>query len=71
MSDKLITLEQMKTWFEDLDEQLKDRIVATGLADKEGREEVYHLYQASQLLRARMLGDFSTEIEIEHQQYDN
>ena len=71
MSDKLITLSQMQDWFNDLDSSLKDRIVATTLADKEGREEVYHLYQASQLLRARMLGDFSTEIEIEHKQYDN
>jgi hypothetical protein len=71
MSDKIITLSQMNTWFDDLEASLKDRIVNSPLIDAEGRSDTYLLYQASQLLRARMLGDFSEEIVIEHKQYDN
>ena len=71
MADKIITLTQMNKWLDDLDTSLKDRIVASTLGDQVGREQTYNLYQASQLLRARMLGDFTDEVEFEHNQYDN
>jgi hypothetical protein len=71
MSDKIITLSQMNRWFDELEDALKNKIVDSPLADAEGRSDTYLLYQASQLLRARMLGDFSSEVVIEHKQYDN
>lgn len=70
MSDKFITLKQFTQWLDDLDESLKDRIVNTPLSDQSGREEIYNLYQAAQLLRARMLGAFSEEVEFNSNMYD-
>jgi hypothetical protein len=70
MSDNLITLQQMTDWLDDLDESLKSQIVSTTLADTDVRENLYNLYQAAQLLRARMLGDFSQEVEFTNNMYD-
>jgi len=70
MSDKLITLGQITGWLDDLDSSLKDRVMMTGLSESKTREEMYALYQAAQLLRARMLEDFSEEVEFNHHMYD-
>ena len=71
MSEKIITLTQIESWFEDLDQSLKDKIVTTMLCQLEGRETLYNLYQASQLLRARMLGDFTETVEFNNNRYDS
>jgi hypothetical protein len=70
MGDKIITLTQMAKWFDSLEESLKDRIVNSPIMGVEDRESTYHLYQAAQLLRARMLEDFSSEVEFKHNLYD-
>lgn len=70
MSDKFITLKQVTSWLDDLDTSLKSQIVGTTLMDTAARESLYNLYQAAQLLRARMLGDFSEEVEFSHNYYD-
>ena len=64
MADKIITFSQVEKWFSDLEESLKDRLVNTALDDKQGREELYNLYQAAQLLQARMLGDKQEIVEF-------
>lgn len=69
MSTDFITFKQVEQWFEDLDQALKDSIMNS--ATSEDRDKDYHLYQASQLLRARMLGDFSKTVEFINPQYDD
>lgn len=71
MGDKIITLKQITKWLDELDESLKCAIVNTTPDALESREETYHLYQAAQLLRARMLGDFSETVEFNHGRYDD
>lgn len=70
MSDKFITLDKMHQWLDALDEALKNRTMATQLADSEGREQLYNLYQAAQLLRVQVLADFSEEVEFNNGRYD-
>jgi hypothetical protein len=70
MSQKIITLVTITKWLDDLDTSLKDRLVNTGFDAKCEREDLYSLYQAAQLLRARMLGDFSEQVEFTINQYD-
>ena len=70
MSDSFITLNQMTSWLDDLDTTIQSQIVTTSLDDTKGRENLYNLYQAAQLLRARMLGDFSQEVEFKNNMYD-
>lgn len=70
MADKFLTLKQVTSWLDDLDTSLKNQIVGTTLLDTEAREGLYNLYQAAQLLRARMLGDFSEEVEFSNNMYD-
>jgi hypothetical protein len=60
----------MTQWLDDLDDSLKSQIVSTPLLDTEVRESLYQLYQAAQLLRARMLGDFSETVEFNNNMYD-
>lgn len=71
MSDKFITLGKMEQWLEDLEDALKNKVMNTALADKEGREEVYNLYQAAQLLKAQVLSSFSEEVEFNSGRYDS
>jgi hypothetical protein len=70
MSDKFITLKNITQWLDDLDTSLKSQIVGTRLDDSQSRESLYNLYQAAQLLRARMLGDFSDQVEFSNNMYD-
>ena len=70
MADRLLTLKQLNGWLDDLDESLKASIVRTPIGDKQGREDLYCLYQAAQLLRARMLSDFAEDVEFKFNLYD-
>lgn len=70
MADTIITLDKMVQWLDKLDDTLKDRTMATGQGDYDGREFLYNLYQASQLLRVQVLADFAEEVEFNNGRYD-
>lgn len=66
MSEQIITPKQVTKWFDELEDLLKNQIIRTKFDDGAERERLYHLYQASQLLKAGFLGDCSTVVEPKH-----
>lgn len=62
MSARQVTDQQIRKWFDTTETALKDRLISTSLDDKELREQLYYLYQASQLLKANFLEDFTTVV---------
>jgi len=71
MSTNFITQQQVDRWFDDLESTLKDQVVNSPLGSKQAREDIYNLYQAAQLLRARFYEDFSSVVEMpKNHEYD-
>lgn len=66
----LITLDKLNEWLEGLEETIKGQIVVTKLADEKGREQLYYLYQASQMFKAQVLAEFAEDVSYQHAMYD-
>ncbi len=70
MSTNFVTEQQVEKWFDDLDSTLKNQVVNTPLSGSKQREELYSLYQAAQLLKARFYQDLKMEVEMPNFEYD-
>lgn len=70
MSDTLITKDKLLSYFEELEDTLKNQVMFSPIDAEYQRERFYDLFQATQLLKARVLQDFKVEYQPTSYHYD-